>query len=66
MTVFKKIMFVLLGLLIAVGIFCVVVGIGCAINGVTFTQQIADWFGSNAVEVIEEATEVASMIKPVI
>lgn len=46
MSTLQKIMFVLLGVIGAVAIFCVVVGIGCACNGVTFGQQIADWFGS--------------------
>lgn len=55
MTVFQKIMLVLLGMAVAVGIFCITVGIGCAVNGVTFGQQIANWFGSNA-QTVEKVT----------
>lgn len=66
MTVFQKIMFVLLGVLLAVGLFCLVIGIGCAVNGVTFGQQIVNWFGSSnevAKDVVEEATAI---LKPII
>lgn len=48
MKVFKNIMLVLLGMVLAVGIFCAVVGIGCAINGITFSNQITNWFGTTA------------------
>lgn len=44
--VFRKIGLVLLGMVLAVGVTCIVVGIGCAVNGVTFGQQIANWFGT--------------------
>lgn len=64
MEVFKNIMLVLLGILIAVAIFCLVVGIGCAVNGVTFGQQIANWFGTSA-STVEQATETVAMIKPI-
>lgn len=69
MTVFQKIMLVLLGMAVAVGIFCITVGIGCAVNGVTFGQQIANWFGSNSStveKVTEEIVETTAMIKPII
>lgn len=46
MTAFKNIMFVLLGIVIAVGVACATVAIGCAINGVSFGQQIVNWFGT--------------------
>ena len=69
MTVFQKIMLVLLGMALAVGIFCITVGIGCAVNGVTFGQQIVNWFGSNAQtveKVTEDIVETTAMIKPII
>ena len=56
MEIFKNIMLVLLGMICAVAIFCVTVGIGCAVNGVTFGQQIVDWFGQTA-PVVEEVAE---------
>lgn len=65
MEVFKNIMLVLLGMLIAVAIFCMVVGIGCAVHGVTFGQQIADWFGKTATAT-EDIAQTAAMITPII
>ena len=52
----KLILGILLGVLGAVAIFCTVVGIGCAVNGLTFGEQICEWFGSNA-PVIEDVVE---------
>jgi len=31
-------------MILAVALFCLVVGVGCAVNGVSFNQQIVDWF----------------------
>ena len=53
MEIFKNIMFVLLGMIIAVVVFCAVVGIASAVNDISFGQQIVEWFGT-AKEVIEE------------
>ena len=52
----KLILGIILGLIVAVAIFCITVGIGCAVNGLTFGEQICEWFGSNA-PAIEEAVE---------
>lgn len=65
MTVFQKFMLVLLGMVCAVAIFCITVGIGCAINGVTFGQQIVDWFGT-AKPAVDSGAEALAMIKPII
>lgn len=51
---------VILGLVGAVAIFCVTVGIGCAVNGLTFGEQIVEWFGNSAPvieDVVEQVTE---------
>lgn len=40
----RRLLYILLGMILAVALFCLVVGIGCAVNGVTFNQQIIDWF----------------------
>lgn len=53
MEIFKNIMFVLLGMIIAVAVFCAAVGIASAVNDISFGQQIVEWFGT-AKEVIEE------------
>lgn len=65
MTVFQKFMLVLLGMVCAVTIFCITVGIGCAVNGVTFGQQIANWFGT-AKSAVDTGAEALAMIKPII
>ena len=52
----KLILGLILGVVSAVAIFCLTVGIGCAVNGLTFGEQIVEWFGTNA-PVIEEAVE---------
>lgn len=46
MEIFKNIMFVLLGMIIAVAVFCAVVGIASAVNDISFGQQIVEWFGT--------------------
>lgn len=53
MEIFKNIMFVLLGMIIAVAVFCAVVGIASAVNDISFGQQIVEWFGT-VKEVVEE------------
>ena len=52
----KLILGIILGLIGAVAIFCITVGVGCAVNGLTFGEQICQWFGSNA-PVIEDVVE---------
>lgn len=42
----KFILGIILGLVLAVGIFCLTVAIACAVNGVSFGEQIVDWFGT--------------------
>lgn len=67
MEIFKNIMFVLLGMIIAVAVFCAVVGIASAVNDISFGQQIVEWFGT-AKEVIEElpTNEVVETAKALI
>lgn len=52
----KLVLGIILGLVGAVAIFCVTVGIGCAVNGLTFGEQIVEWFGNSA-PVIEDVVE---------
>ncbi len=67
MEIFKNIMFVLLGMIIAVAVFCAVVGIASAVNDISFGQQIVEWFGTEK-EVIEElpTNEVVETAKALI
>lgn len=63
MTTFQKIFYMLLGTLLAVGIFCLVVWIGCSVNQITFAEQIVKWFGTTPA--VDEAIKTA-VIKPLI
>lgn len=47
----------IVGIIAAVAIFCIVVGIAAAVNKVGFGQQIVDWFGKSA-ETVKDVTEV--------
>lgn len=58
----KLILGIILGLIGAVAIFCITVGIGCAVNGLTFGEQICEWFGSNAPAIEEAVEQVAETI----
>lgn len=51
--ILKKIGLVLLGIVIAVAVFCAVVGIASLVNDISFGNQIVEWFGT-AKEVVEE------------
>lgn len=44
MKVFKIILFSICAFALLAGIFCVVVAICSAINGVSFAQQLTNWF----------------------
>ncbi len=56
MGILKNVMLVLLGIVIAVVLFCAVVGIASAVNDISFGQQIINWFGSST-PVVEEVAE---------
>lgn len=51
---------IFIGIVLAVGLFCLAVAIGSAVNGLKFTEQIVEWFGKKettvAVEQVAEAT----------
>ena len=58
----KVILGVVLGLLIAVALFCLVVLVASSINKMTFVEQIKEWFGI-AKETAEQAEEVTALIR---
>lgn len=52
----KYFLYTLLGVAIALAGLCIAISIGCAVNGVSFGQQITDWFGGwgkTTIETIE-------------
>lgn len=40
----RLILGIVIGLIVAVGLFCLAVCISCSVTGSTFSQQIVDWF----------------------
>ncbi len=62
MRFFKNIMLVILGMALAVGIFCLIVGISCKINDLSFSQQIIEWFSSFSPAIKEPVDELVNNI----
>ena len=56
----KTILFVVIGIVCAVALFCLVVVIACSVNGLTFGEQVCEWFGSSSA-VIEDTIEQVTM-----
>ena len=65
MEILKNIAYVLLGIVLAIGIFCMVIGIASAVNDVSFGQQIVEWFGTTK-EVVEPVEDVVETVKMLI
>ena len=57
----KAVLWVVVGIVATVVVFSLIVAIGCAINGLTFGEQICAWFGNNA-ENIEQVAEATAKI----
>lgn len=55
----KWILGIVIGIIATIGIYCLTVAIGCAINGLTFGQQITSWFGS-ALPAVENSVETVA------
>ena len=58
---------VILGAVGAVVIFCLAVAIGCSINGISFGQQIVEWFGEFepvVEEVVDQVVETTAQTTP--
>ena len=58
----KIILSVVLGIIGAILVFCLIVCIGCAVNGLTFGEQICSWFSSSkpAIDTGKEIAEAVS------
>jgi len=57
----KAVLWVVVGIVATIVVFSLIVAIGCAINGLTFGEQICAWFGNNA-ENIEQVAEATAKI----
>ena len=58
----KLILGIVSGVVIAILLFCLIVVIGCSVNGLTFGEQITSWFGHHTQEIVETAEEVAETL----
>ena len=56
----KTILFVVIGIVCAVALFCLAVLIACSVNGLTFGEQVCERFGNNSA-VIEDTIEQVTM-----
>lgn len=52
---------VVLGIIGAILVFCLIVCIACSINGLTFGEQICNWFSANK-EAVDTGKEIADAI----
>ena len=53
----KIILGVVLGIICAVVLFSLIVIIGCSVNGLTFGEQVCEWFGGNTTITDNQPTE---------
>lgn len=58
----KITLWVVLGVVCAIALFSLVVIIGCSVNGLTFEEQVCEWFGGNAGSIAESAEQVAEAV----
>ena len=56
----KAVLWVVVGVVATIVLFSLIVAIGCAVNGLTFGEQICSWFGKNA-EAIEQVATTAKI-----
>ena len=56
----KAVLWVVVGIVATIVISCLIIAIGCAVNGLTFGEQVCAWFGKNA-ETIEQVATTAKI-----
>lgn len=52
---------IIAGIVSAILLFCLIVVIGCSVNGLTFGEQVCQWFGGSS-STAETADEVVEAI----
>ena len=58
----KIALWIILGIVGAILLFSLAVAIGCSVNGLTFGEQVCEWFGGNAGTIADSAEQVAEAI----
>lgn len=61
----KMILGVVLGIVGAILVFCLIVCIACSVNGLTFGEQICEWFSANN-EAVDIGKEIAATVSNVL
>lgn len=58
----KIILAVAISIVAVVLTFCLIVAIGCSVNGLTFSEQISAWFGSGVPnkEIVDEVVDTVT------
>ncbi len=51
------------GAISAILLFCLIIIIGCSVNGLTFGEQVSKWFGSSGRNSIKKIANIAFNIK---
>ncbi len=59
----KICLFVAAGAVSAILLFCLIIIIGCSVNGLTFGAQVSSWFGSSGNGSIKKIANIALTIK---
>lgn len=57
----KIILSVVLGIIGTILVFCLIVCIACSVNGLTFGEQICNWFSANK-EAVDTGKEIADAV----
>ena len=58
----KITLWIVLGIVSAVALFSLAVAVGCSINGLTFGEQVCEWFGGNAEAIVDTAEQVVEAV----
>lgn len=58
----KITLWVILGVVCAIALFSLIVVIGCSVNGLTFGEQVCEWFGGNAGTITDTTEEIVEAV----
>lgn len=56
-------LYIAAGAISAILLFCLIIIIGCSVNGLTFGEQVSSWFGSSGRNSIKKIANIALNIK---
>ena len=58
----KIILWIIVGIVGAIALFSLIVVIGCSVNGLTFAEQICEWFGGSSQAVVDSVKETSEIV----